>query len=70
MNTLMQRENGRGRLTVRGYRTDDDRWCSLVVAHEVCSRWAPYPHGAGQLGVLLEMVEAVRVAGAIPAGVR
>lgn len=67
MDTLMQRENERDRLTLPGYRTDDDGSCSVMV-HEVNNRWAPYAHSASWLSVRVEKVEAVRVADAILAG--
>lgn len=69
VDAVMRRENERGRLAVDGRRTDDARVCTLVV-HEVGSRWALYPHGAGRLGVRREKAEAVRVGAAILAGVQ
>jgi len=69
VDVVMQRKNERGRSAVDGRRIDDAQACTVVV-HEVGSGWTLYPHGAGQLGVSLEMAAAVRVAEAILAGVR
>ncbi len=70
MDTVMQRENERGRLAVDGHRTDDGECCSLLMVHEVGGKWAISPHGASQLGVRLAKAEAVQVAEAILAGAR
>lgn len=69
MDTVMQRENERGRVAVDGHRIDDGERCKLLAVHEYSGgTWAIYPHGVGKLGVRLSPADAVAVARAILAG--
>ena len=68
MDTVMQRENERGRLTVDGWCTDDGAQCTLLVVAEVGGTWALYPHGWGKFGVRLAAPAAETLAAAIQSG--
>lgn len=68
MDTVMQRDNERGRVVVQGRRTDDGSRCSLVAVQDHGGGWALYPHGADQLGVRVAGPEAATVANAILTG--
>ncbi|MGH3917306.1 MAG: hypothetical protein ACRDTC_28430 [Pseudonocardiaceae bacterium] len=71
MDTVMQRDNERGRVVVAGRLVADGQECTFLVIHERSGgSWAIYPHGVGKLGVRLAKAEAVRVAEAILAGAR
>jgi hypothetical protein len=47
----------RGRLTARGWRTDDGTMCTLLVIHELDGRWSF--HGLGVPGVRLSKADIV-----------
>ncbi|MGH3932570.1 MAG: hypothetical protein ACRDTF_21650 [Pseudonocardiaceae bacterium] len=65
---VMQRNNERSRVVMDGRRTDDGDRCTLIMIHEVGDTWVFYPHGAGQFGVRLTKVDAVKVAQVVLAG--
>jgi hypothetical protein len=68
VDTIIQRENERGRLTVEGKRTDDGDRCSLLLVQETGGMWALYLHGAAQLGVRVTEEVAAQLARVILGG--
>jgi hypothetical protein len=53
-----QRE--RGRLTTRGRSTDDNRWTTMLLIHELDGAWTI--HGLGAPGVKLSKADMVTLA--------